>query len=272
MRQESIKLPSGAEVTLRQLLMREENMLAQAARARGRSQANALNDVLNACLVGWVDTGPYKAELDSKPDVKDFLMGDKFAMMIELRVITYRDGHSYTIHGAECPTGGCAPFDYEIDLRADLIRRNLSDEDAATFAAGEPFVCEIDGKKVTFLLADGKTEERLQKLMKQHPGRPMACTLRSRIEDVEGIDRRAILDWLDGDNGASKEFDGLGGQECEDLRDAMDLHECGIDTEVLMECPHCGREAYIDVPFDSGFLLPSKGIVARKKQRRLGRA
>jgi hypothetical protein len=272
MRQESIKLPSGAEVILRQLLMREENMLAQAARSRGKSQSRVLNDVLDSCLVEWVELGPYRLDPEAKPSIKDFLMGDKFVMMVELRLITYRDGNLYTINDVECPSGSCPPFDFEVDIKRDMMHRDLTPEDAATFAEGKPFECTIDGHVVTFSLADGRTEERLEKLHKQHPGRPMACTLRSRIVDVEGVDRRDIMDWLDGNNGESKQFDGLGGQECEDLRDAMDLHECGIDTEVLMECPHCGREAYIDVPFDSGFLLPSKGILARKKQRRRGRA
>jgi len=271
MRKETVSLPSGAEVVLRQLLMREENILAQSARSRGRNKNNVLNTVLDSCLVEWVDVGPYTGvNPGDRPVTRSLLMGDKFVLMIELRKITYRDGEKYPIHGVECPSGSCPLFDYEVDLETDLVRRDLDEEDLAVVVSGEPFSCEIAGKKITFTLASGKTEEALEKLVKHNPGRAMSCALRSRIVDVEGVERRDILDWLDGNNGHSKTFDGLGGQECEDLRDAFDLHECGVDTEVAIECPHCGREEMLDLPFDSGFLLPSKGIKERKKNRRHG--
>ena len=272
MHQKNIKLPSGAEVILRQLLVREENILAQAAKSRGKNQNRVLNDILDSCLIGWVDTGPYQDIDDgAKPKTRDLLMGDKFALMIELRKISYRDGNLYTLDEIECPSGSCGTFAYEINLDNDLIRRNLEPEDAEYISAKIPFECSIDNKAVTFTLADGRTEENLERLTRQNPGRPMSCTMRSRILDVGDIPRRDILDWIDGNNGNSKTFDGLTSQDAEDMRDAFDIHECGIDTEVEIICPHCGREALIDLPFDSGFLLPSKGIKARKKRRRLGK-
>jgi len=272
MRKESITLLSGAEMIIRQLLLREENILAQAQKSRKTNQNRILNDILEACFVEWVEPGPYAdATPGEKPRVSQLLSGDKFAAMLELRKISYRDGEKYTLYDVDCPSGSCPEFDFEVDLETDIVRRDLSDEAAAHVRDGVPLECVIAGKKVTFVLASHKTEDIAQRLDRQNHGRGMATRLRSRIVDVEGVERRDILDWLDGNNGNSTRFDGLISQDAEELRDEFDKQECGIDTEVTIECPHCGGESYIDLPFNSAFLLPAKGIRERKKQRRLGK-
>ena len=100
----------------------------------------------------------------------------------------------------------------------------------------------------------------------------MAANLRARLVDVEGVDRREWMDWLDGNNGTSSKFAGLSSEESEALRDAYDAADGGIDTDVEITCqrPACKRRFTIALPFDQGFLLPNKGIRARKRARRLG--
>lgn len=269
----TVALPSGCKAEIRPIRIAEENLLAAAQSRRNANAARVLEQVLDACVVGIAEPGPYPfLQPGDRADWRRMLSGDKFVAMLELRKVSYRDGHLLPALGIECPNSACPPFDVSIDLDADVIRRDLTAENAAKLVAGEPFVCTIDDKKVTFVLGTGATEEMARKLVAQHPERRMAAGLRSRILDVDGVERRDILDWIDGANGASKRFPGLSSQDGEDLRDALDLVECGIDTSVDVACPQCGRSFTVELPFDSGFLMPSRGILERQRQRRLAAA
>ena len=112
-------------------------------------------------------------------------------------------------------------------------------------------------------------------MCKQFPDRDMACGLRSRITDVVGpdgkkIERREIMDWLDGDDGRSKKFPGLTSDDGEELRDAMDKVDGGVDLEVTAYCdePDCRNPPVrFDLPFDRIF-LPGEGIQKRRMKRR----
>jgi hypothetical protein len=120
---------------------------------------------------------------------------------------------------------------------------------------------------VKYTLAFGRTEENYMMLAEQNPGRDMACGLRSRIAEVDGLEPHQILDWLDGNNGKSDKFPGLGSQDAEDLRDAFDVVEGGIDTSVEVYCPRCSEVFDVNVPF-SAFFLPGKGINTRRREAR----
>lgn len=266
----TITLPSGCQAEIRPIKIAEENILASAY-GRGAAQiARGLERVLAACVTSIPEPGIYGEFIQSggAADWRRMLAGDKFVAMLELRKISYRDGAKFTIFDSECPAG-CPTADYEIDLDTDIIRRDLDAVSAAAFQDNTPFSCEVAGKLVTFNMVTGATEEMVQKLQQQNPERKISCAMRARILDVSGVDRRDILDWLDGANGTSKRFEGLSSQEGEELRDIFDQHECGIDTDVPIECMHCGRTYTVPLPFDGGFLMPSKGIRQRKRARRL---
>jgi hypothetical protein len=81
---------------------------------------------------------------------------------------------------------------------------------------------------------------------------------------VEGVERREILDWLDGESPKAK-WPGLGSEEAEQLRAAFDAEECGLDTTIRTECPKCGSETTAALPFDR-LLLP--GTAARRAMGR----
>ena len=114
--------------------------------------------------------------------------------------------------------------------------------------------------------------ELARKLDAQNPGRQIAAMIRARITDVEGLKRSEIMDWLDGNNGVSKNFPGLSSQCAEDLRDAFDEAECGIDTDVEITCAKCGLTYNVPIPFGSGFLAPATAIQQRRRARRHGAA
>jgi hypothetical protein len=77
------------------------------------------------------------------------------------------------------------------------------------------------------------------------------------------------MDWLDGEDG---HYPGLMSEDSEDIRDAFDEKEAGIDTDVELNCPSvsCGHDFVVNLPFD-GMLMPSKGIRKRRQERRRGK-
>jgi hypothetical protein len=266
MRQETFKLTSGLQVELRQLKLAEENILANARKSK-RSQMNkVLSQVLSKCTVSTVDSGPYNFTGDVPWD--KVLSGDKVDAMLSLRKISYKDGDKLFVPDVFCPS--CrSRFAWEVDLEEDLSYQKLPEESFEKLKNGTPFEVDISGHKVLFELTSGEQEARYEKLKKQNPNREMSAGLRSRIIDVvppsgDKLARKDIMNWLDGNSG---DFDGLTSDDGEELRDAMDSVDAGVDLEVEALCSDCGGPVTFDLPFSYVF-LPGKGIKKRKVQRR----
>lgn len=263
MRTETFDMPSGAKLEFRALTIREENLLAS---SRGKSMEKTLNRVISDCTVAVVDSGPYShLSAGGSVDWTKMLQGDRFVAMFLLRLLSYKDGDEYTFK-AQCPA--CNRRDFQtINLREELPIQELSEEAKETFKSGGLFSVTVDGKGVKFRLPLVEDTHRLEKLMEQNPGRDMAVAMRLRIKEVEGLEASEILDWLDG--GATGES--LSSEEAEVLREAFDEVDCGIDTEVEIQC-RCGAVHDVTLPFDAAFFLPSraKSQKKQKKGRRLG--
>lgn len=271
MRQETFTLPSGCQIKFRQITLAEENILISAAKSKkAATQQTVIDDVLSACAMEVVDPGPYNfLTIGGKPAWPRMLAGDRFVSLLQLRILSYKQREMYTVPGVRCPACNHR-WDYQINLLEDLYYREASEEDLEHLRTNEPFAVTIADKVVTFGHATCDLETKVSKLEEQNPGRSMASLMRARILDVDGIERRDILDWLDGNNGQSKDFSGLTSEEADELREAFDEHNCGVDTEVEADCPSCGESFQFILPFDSGFLLPGQKIRERRKQRRRG--
>jgi len=263
----TVKLESGVVLAMRQLTLADENFMAEAKKQRrGNALTRAMQEVLERCTAEVVDPGPYQfLDAHGKADWHRMCAGDRIKAMLELRKLSYTDGEVYTVENVTCPCSYVWDHDFNID--EDLTYQPLSEESAELLREGKPFEVKIDNRLVQFRLQSGETEELFDKLKRQKPGRKMAAGLRSRIVGVEGLEARDIMDWLDGNNGQSEKYPGLSSDDAEQLRDAFDAADCGVDTEVEAECPDCGRFVRFDLPFD-GILLPGKKIRERKRARR----
>lgn len=262
-----VTLPSGAVAEFRPLTIADENFMADAKRSRkGRALDMALEQILDRCTVRVVSPGPYRfLSENGRPDWHRMLTGDRVEAMFALRKISYAEGYLYVVENVTCACGHA--WDHEFDIDEDLLHQPLAEESQRKYAAGEPFAVEVGGCDVSFVLQSGETEDLYDKMRRNKPARKMAAGLRSRIVDVSGIERRDIMDWLDGDNGVSKRFPGLSSNDAEELRAAFDAVDCGVDTEVEAQCPECSRLVRFALPFDSIF-VPGRKIRARKRARR----
>lgn len=262
-----VTLASGCQVELRKVTIADENYMANAKRGKKRRAMElALQEVLSRCTLQVVDPGPYAfLEAGGRPDWGKMLSGDRIWGMFELRRLTYKQGLEYVVENVTC---GCTMvWDHAFDIDKDLHWKRLPESSVPVVRAAGTFEITIDGRKVQFVLQNGETEDVYDRLRRQHPDRKMAAALRSRIKDVGGIDRREIMDWLDGDDGKSKKHSGLSSDDAEELRAAFEEVDCGVDMEVEAECPDCGRFVRFALPFDSMF-LPGRKVRDRKRKHR----
>lgn len=251
----SKKLPSGCVVVLRPLRLSEEAIIS-----KGGAGRQAVQKMVEACTLRFGDPGPYVS-----PSWETMLMGDQMAALLELRCISYPSGHVYRIQGVKCPA--CrASSGYDVDLREDLLRRDLGEVGFSHVSTGTPIDCEIDGRKVSFVLPTPDTERLKERGEKNHPGRP-GNRLRARIRSVEGVEAHDILDWLDG-SGSKSQYEGLTMGDVDILESHLDEHDCGYDTDIDLVCPRsdCGHEFVITLPFTGAFNRPA--LAAARAARR----
>lgn len=266
MRQEVITLPSSAQIKFRQLMMSDENTLADALKNKRSELDTVLTQILTDCAVSIIDPGPYDfLEVGDKPNWELMSKGDRFVAMLELRCMSYKEGHILEVD-LHCQDISCKnAFSWEVNLNEDLVRQDLPEESIKTIKEGQAFEVVIDGKKVHYTIALGKTEKLVEKFAEQYRGRDMAAGIRARIIKVEGVETRDIMDWLDGEG--KTDFPGLTADDAEELRDAFDRVDCGVDTTLEAECPKCRDWSEFVLPF-TGIFLPGKGISKRKKEAR----
>jgi len=271
MRTEIVQLPSGASVTLRKISMKEENHLTGAIRSKRRKQNKVLVDVVDACCLGFEETGPYTwARKGNKVDWQKMLNGDFIAAMIGLRKLSYREGVNYTVD-VKCTNRACNNrFQHTVNLDKDLFYQQLPQESFDKLMEDEPFTVEIQGKKVHFKLNYVADETFQEKLEKKFPGRGMSTLFRSRISKIEGVKPRDWMNWLDGETEGKKKgpYEGLDSDDAEDLRLAFFKVDCGVDTEVEAECPRgsCGEVFTFELPF-AGMLSPGRASDEKRRRR-----
>lgn len=268
---ETFQLPSKMKLKFRKLMLHDESVLADAMNDKRADIEETIEQIVTSCVVSVVDPGPYTKlkEGDSLTQRSwlEILRGDYFCACLKLREMSYRDRGKIDVD-LKCDAGGTCKHEFavEVDISNDLIYQELPEESFNRLREGKSFETIVAGRKVQFMLSMGKSQHLARKYMEQYSGRTMAAGLRSRIISVEGVESRDIMDWLDG-QGKNPEYMGLTADDAEDLRDAFDAADCGVDTTLEAKCPKC--HGYFDfvLPF-TGIFLPSKNITKRKKEAR----
>lgn len=240
---ELVTCPSGLAGEIRGLTVKEADVLAGASK---KKRAAALAQVFNNCWQSTVTFGPYKDPLNWD----DVLQGDRTYLLLAIRAITH--GPEYTFK-PQCISAGCmSRFEWTINLldENDLPVRKLEQADAERFKAGDAFeaVVPSTGDKVLFHLPTGLDEKRATLMQGQGRQELLTLSLRMRINEIEGIDRKDLKSYL-----ANME---LG--DANNLIEQFDQHGCGVETRLEVECPACLSEFDVELPFDQGFFFPSQ--------------
>lgn len=250
--QREVSCPSGLKGTIRGLKGREMKMLSDKRKARS---GEMFDEILAACWLSTTEPGPYTLRADGTLDWLQVLSGDRFYVLFQLREATYPD-EPYAFR-VQCLAPLCGEsFEWELHLN-DLPTRQLSPESQERFRAGNRFETETGGKRIVFQLGTGQLEREGTRLSRG-ASVDLVRVLATRIVEVEGVDKGGVVDWLND----------LELSEHRDLLDIFDEADCGVETEIEVECPHCGNRQWVDLPFGPGFLMPTR---TQRKSRRTAR-
>lgn len=263
MRKENVILPSGLSITLRGKTLEEDSALTD--QSRGRTFVDICYDLLTACTVSVENPGPKTDVVNDKGELDwdKVLYGDFLAAIFALRSLSFKDGYLYDID-LNCPRCGKL-IDWQINLRlmdddGDVVDYPLPDKSADVIRNGGLFEATVDSKLVKFRLQTVADARYAAKTASTVNNKARATALRKRIDSVEGINEgNDIVRWLHK----------LEDADVQDLQDAMEGEDCGIDDEVEVHCPHrgCGAEFMVTVPFEVSFFLPQNKKRDKRRER-----
>lgn len=241
---EMITCPSGLEVEIRGLTTKEVERLTDPKVVRS---GMFVKNMLEVATVSVLDPGPYgedvvSAEKTSPISWPKVLVGDcDYAW---LRVAARSFGKMNEIN-QKCVA--CRPaehFRHIQDITA-LGVKPLSAEDKASFVDGNRFEEQLEsGPRFWFrllLLEDIMKIEKEKAAGIKPPTFARAVAL--KIHELEGVgtDRKAIREYFE---------DKVENPVTMNARQLMDLHDCGVDTDTVVECPH-GLISEVSLPLDS---------------------
>lgn len=222
------KIPSSGDVIeIRGMKVKEQSLLLD---RKGMVNGTAINKVLQSCV------------LTEGIDVNELLLGDRVALLIAIRIETY--GPEFVFKHV-CQVCGKSGY-YKEDLSA--LRVQYLDP---PLPLGEDRLNEFRlpraGVLVKYRYLRGKDEQMLRNLRVQNREAIMQSLLRARVVEVEGVDKLT-----------SRWFDELDGADAAALFDEMERTDCGVETEIEGECPHCQSLFELSLPIASkDFFLPT---------------
>ena len=237
----AITCPSGMRGTIRGLTVREERILADQRLAQSGQQMEAL---LSACWLETTDCGPYEFATN-RPQWGKVIQGDTFYCLLQMRALTYGDDYDFAVR---CRNSDCRRnIDWSLQL-SELPLRPLSETSRADFANNNrlPVTLPACGKKVWFKLATGDDERKLAAIRRHNGGGMLAALLALRVVEVEGIgaaDKAAFVE-------------NLALRDANFLMSHFERSDCGVETSIAIECPHCFEVQQVDLPLGPSFLWP----------------
>lgn len=252
-----VHFPSTLRIEAKPWLSTELVKLGTAARsARGGSGLAPMFDMLTRAWVRTLDPGPYRFTVGAaKPERPWFemLTGDVLVGLKEVRARSSGDKYYLPF---DCPRCGEDDNLVAVPL-SELKVRPLSDEALRKVRSREPFKARVADVEVAFdlqygrhdeeaaaLLAKVKEDKRLGRRVVGRGAHSLIEAAAVRVRALDGQERPAIERW--------EWVASLRTEEVDDLRDAFDEHDCGVDTEHQVLCQACQRRSRLDVPLLTG--------------------
>ncbi len=231
-----------------------------------------IDKLLLACIESTEDFGPYEAHDSGFVSLDTMLLGDKFYALIMIRAATFGDGLNLQ---TDCRNPACEkPYDVAIKL-SGLPVKSLSAEDAEKIRKGELMTCAVPstGQLVKYRPARGRDEKLAAKA--QDDENPALAIVACRIVEIEGVETKEqfgqrMLLKAQARGNADKVREAFGGgvrafledmplDDFYALAEAMEEHDCGVDTKIAAECPACSYEQEERLKLGANFWKPTKG-------------
>lgn len=240
-----ITCPSGLSGEIRGLKLKEANLLANRKAMRS---GQAYNRVLSQCWLTTTDPGPYEAPNGSGLNWAKCLIADRFYALLRIREETYGTDYWFKVKCEECSQ----LIEWELRLR-DLPVKPIPADSLDVFKAGNDFTLELtggDGKAYTvhFGLQTGEGEVRAARLMEKNQTQLIVAALASRVREVEGVDSRDLVKFLED----------LDMAELMAVREHFDEVDGGVETGIEVVCNACANEQELELPLGADFFVPKK--------------
>lgn len=244
-----IVCPSGLAGEIRKYKVGDLNVFTdKRARRKGSDVEAAL---VKAIWLTTTERGPYVFDGDQPPWTGDVLYGDRFYALIQARILTR--GPSYVFRH-QCENSACEQmFEWEVNLD-DLELQALPEESLKLLEAGNRFETELPcGDTLGWSLLTGRLQQRTQQYIKEH-GRGVSVMYAARLKDINGekVARQFVPYMTDMDLG---DFNAL--------ERAMVEADCGYETTIEVDCPHCDRIQEAELPMGRDFFLESRSRWAK---------
>lgn len=258
-------LPSGLRGVIRKMKVADIDLMANPTSGRQSGPVSEF-ELCNRLWVQTLDRGPYNFSTDKPPWSDCILQGDRFKLVLEARVLTRGSDYEFD---CQCDSPACrAMFRWGLDL-SDLPTIPISQRALDGLAAGNLFHTFLPaiGHRVIWMLPTGSIQTAMDKMVKQH-GRGIGPIYAARILKVEA---KAVEDtWVEVEVKDLAAY--VGDLDLDDfdllIGDMQDV-DCGVDTGIEIECPHCGRRQFMDVGFGGDFFM--RDLTRSRSSRPKGR-
>lgn len=242
---------------------REANLLAN---RKEQKKGDVFDRVLSSCWLETIDPGPYEVGEDGRIPWAKVLQCDRFYTLVCIRIATYGPQFAFEVQcGRTSRTtgGGCdEKIEWELNLLEDLDVYDLPEESREKIAKGENvFEAMMGDRRVTFQLLTGELERKLSKKVQGNEDQQVTMALAQRIIEIEGVDRRKRLEFLD-----DHDFD----QQVE-LLEELEEADGGVESRIEIQCPRpeCKVIQEVALPFGGdAFWTPRKRGKASSRKRK----
>jgi len=243
-----ITLPSGLIVEIRNMKVSDEDAMT------GRNaQRDPLmwNQLLSAVVVDVKEVpGPYPGVSVGDPlKAIKLYTGDRMALLLYVRRLTYGDNLDFDW---SCDCGELIQWSCDLSLLPVKPFPESTVEKLRDGIQLEAWLPDA-GVNVTFRLTTGEDETKLARKRSKNRSSLISDMIMLRLLslDSEKPRRRDVLE--------------LSGFDGDSLREDMEAADGGVDVEIEVSCPACGRTRKINLPFDGSFFSRPK-----KMKRTLG--
>lgn len=238
-----VTCPSGLVGEVRGFKTKEANILADTSGVR---KGTTFDSILKACWLGTSDPSLYALDSRGELDWQKVLVCDRFYALLQVRAATYGPLYEF---GFQCSSEVCREkFEWEVDLN-ELKVKMLPEASKTQFRTENKFQTKLGstGRAVWFKLLTGSDETKSGAQRAKAREQKITLSLATRIVDIDGVHPNDKMRFLDD----------LELQDARDLIEAMDEVDGGVDTDLEVECTHCGHIQLVSLPFGREFYLPS---------------
>ncbi len=279
---ETIECPSGLVITIRNMKAKEMALLAddgaededekpkhERTHSKKKKKANRKNPItaiLHGCVTEVNDVGSYPPDWATsgmmptkdapgpgRLSLPELILADRFYALTRIRAATWGDLYEFRVR---CKDKTCdryaKPFLWEIPL-SELETKELPAASRDRLKKKElVFDIKLGGKTAKFKIQQGMDEMSSPDLSDIPKREIFLAQCASRLIYVEGVDVTNfdnLLEWV-------------GELDMQEVRIATNFYDevdGGIETNTMAECPSCGLEFDVAVPFGGpAFLLPDR--------------